>query len=71
VRDDMIQVVNVEEFTKADIDWTTWNVWDKYTFDTLQGTILEITEETVTIDFNHFLAWKDLIFTVTINEINN
>jgi FKBP-type peptidyl-prolyl cis-trans isomerase 2 len=26
VRDDMIQVVNVEEFTKADIDWTTWNV---------------------------------------------
>lgn len=71
IREDMIQTVDVATFEEAEIDWTTWQVGEKYTFDTLQWTILEITEDTVTIDFNHFLAWKDLVFTVTVEEVTN
>lgn len=71
IREDMVQTVDVATFEEAEIDWTTWQVGEKYTFDTLQWTILEITEDTVTIDFNHFLAWKDLVFTVTVEEVTN
>ena len=36
---------------------------------TVQVTVKEIKDETVVIDFNHPLAGKDLMFTVTINNI--
>jgi len=38
---------------------------------TTQVTVKEIAEENVTIDFNHPLAGKDLMFTVTVNEIRD
>jgi FKBP-type peptidyl-prolyl cis-trans isomerase 2 len=36
-----------------------------------QGTIIEVNEDTVKVDFNHSLAGKKLIFEVTIVSINN
>ena len=38
---------------------------------TVQVTVKEIGEENVIIDFNHPLAGKDLMFTVTINNIRD
>lgn len=38
---------------------------------TVQVTVKEIKEEAVVIDFNHPLAGKDLMFTVTINNIRD
>jgi FKBP-type peptidyl-prolyl cis-trans isomerase SlyD len=36
---------------------------------TVQVTVKEIKEDTVVIDFNHPLAGKDLMFTVTVNNV--
>ena len=38
---------------------------------TVQVTVKEIAEETVVIDFNHPLAGKALMFTVTINNVRD
>ena len=38
---------------------------------TVQVTVKEVKDENVIIDFNHPLAGKDLIFTVTINSIRD
>ena len=36
---------------------------------TFMGTILEVKDENISVDFNHPLAGKNLIFTVTIVSI--
>jgi len=69
IRDDMIQTIPVSEFEEAEIDWQAWEIWEKYTFGRVQGTVTNKTDEAVTIDFNHFLAGKDLVFTVTLEDI--
>jgi len=38
---------------------------------TVQVTVKEIGEENVTVDFNHPLAGKELMFTVTINNVRD
>ncbi|NPA65443.1 MAG: peptidylprolyl isomerase [Epsilonproteobacteria bacterium] len=38
---------------------------------TVQVTVKEIKDDTVVIDFNHPLAGKDLMFTVTINNVRD
>ncbi len=38
---------------------------------TVQVTVKEIGEEEVTVDFNHPLAGKELMFTVTINNVRD
>ena len=38
---------------------------------TVQVTVKEVKEENVIIDFNHPLAGKDLMFTVTINNVRD
>lgn len=69
VRDDMIQTIAVTEFEEAEIDWQAWEIGEKYTFGQIQGTVKTINEDAVTIDFNHFLAGKDLVFTATVEDI--
>ena len=32
--------------------------------------ITEVTDKSITLDLNHELAWKDLIFDITIKSIN-
>lgn len=38
---------------------------------TVQVTVVEINEDTVVIDFNHPLAGKSLMFTVTVNNVRD
>jgi len=38
---------------------------------TVQVTVKEINDETVTVDFNHPLAGKELMFSVTINNVRD
>ncbi|OIP56723.1 MAG: peptidylprolyl isomerase [Helicobacteraceae bacterium CG2_30_36_10] len=38
---------------------------------TVQVTVMEINEDTVVIDFNHPLAGKELMFTVTVNNVRD
>jgi FKBP-type peptidyl-prolyl cis-trans isomerase SlyD len=38
---------------------------------TVQVTVKEVGDENVIIDFNHPLAGKDLMFTISINEIRD
>ena len=38
---------------------------------TVQVTVKELKDENVIIDFNHPLAGKDLVFTVTINDVRD
>lgn len=38
---------------------------------TVQVTVAEIKEDTVVIDFNHPLAGKSLVFTVTVNNVRD
>jgi FKBP-type peptidyl-prolyl cis-trans isomerase 2 len=65
----MIQTIAVTEFEEAEIDWQAWEIGEKYTFGQIQGTVKTINEDAVTIDFNHFLAGKDLVFTATVEDI--
>lgn len=64
--DEAIQDIPKQVFTDA---WTEPVVGEQYNFWIAPGTVLEIWDETVKLDFNHFLAWKDLMFEVTIEEI--
>ncbi len=64
--DEAIQEIPMQVFTDAGTDPV---IWEQYNFGIAPGTVLEIWEETVKLDFNHFLAGKDLMFEVTIEEI--
>ena len=46
-------------------EWDTVYVWMGY-----PAKILKITSKDVTFDLNHELAWKDLIFDITVKSIN-
>lgn len=68
VNPELVQVLPLSGFNEAGIDPV---VGETYNFGIAQGTILEINdeEETVEIDFNHFLAGKTLVFEVELVEI--
>ena len=68
-REDLIQTFPISVFEEAWADWQSWEVGQTYNFDRLQGIIVSKDEESITIDFNHFLAGKDLIFEVTVESI--
>jgi len=69
-REDMVQVINREELT---------NIPNPEVGQQLQGaqpgggisvcTITNVTDTTVTVDFNHFLAGKDLTFEIELMSI--
>jgi len=69
-RDDMVQVINREELT---------NIPNPEVGQQLQGaqpgggisvcTVTNVTDTTITVDFNHFLAGKDLTFEIELMSI--
>jgi len=69
-RDDMVQVVNREDLQPG---------LDPYVGQQLQGaqpgggisvgTVTNVTDTTITVDFNHFLAGKDLTFEIELMSI--
>lgn len=66
--EELIQAVPLNNFTDNGLEIV---VWETYNFGFTQGTVLEIDEENneVTIDFNPKLAWKTLVFEVTVVSI--
>ena len=70
MRQDLVQTFPISVFEDAGADWESWEVGQTYNFDRLQGTVVSKDDENITIDFNHFLAGKDLTFEVTIDSID-
>lgn len=66
IKPELVQELPKSNFVDANIEP---QVGETYNFGIAQGKVLEVNEETVKIDFNHFLAGKTLTFEVTIKEI--
>lgn len=66
--DEAIQDVPFEQLPPKE-DWSAYVAWDEIMsmYGPLQ--VIEVTETWVKIDFNHPLAWQDLIFDITIKSI--
>lgn len=68
--DEAIQEVPTEMFSQA---WIEPKVWEQIVLQSpvwpIPWTVIEIWSWTTTVDMNHFLAWKELEFKVTIKEI--
>lgn len=65
--DEAIQEIPSAPFEEQ---WLVPVVGEQYNFWIAPGTVIEIGSGTITVDFNHFLAGKTLIFDVTIADIN-
>lgn len=65
-RPELIQKVPVETFSWSNIEP---EVGKTYNFGIAQGTIKEVSATEITIDFNHPLAGKTLIFDLTVTDI--
>lgn len=66
IREDLVQKLPLSGFQGAGIEP---KVGETYNFQVAQGTVLKVEGEEVTIDFNHFLAGKTLIFEIELIEI--
>ena len=67
---------NIQEIKKAELKqfedaWYKLEVWTKLPTMYWEFEIKEVSKDTVKIDLNHFLAWKDLIFDVEMVEFKN
>jgi len=67
---------NIQEVKKSDLKqfedaWYKLEVWTKLPTVYWEFPIVEVWSDTVKIDLNHFLAWKDLIFEVEMVEFKN
>ena len=62
----------VVSFSKQEVgDLSLYQVWQTiYVYQWFWGVITKITDKEMVVDFNHELAWKDLIFDVTVKSIN-
>lgn len=65
-REELIQKVPADTFSGSDI---IPEIGKTYNFGIAQGTIKEVNETEITIDFNHPLAGKTLIFELTVTDI--
>lgn len=65
------QEVPVDQFAGIDLEVGMTLYGQGEDGGTVQVTVKEIGSENVTIDFNHPLAGKDLMFTVTINNVRD
>jgi len=66
-----IQEVKKSELKQFEDAWYKLEVWTKLPTMYWEFEIKEVTKDSVKIDLNHFLAWKDLIFEVEILEFKN
>ena len=59
-------------YTQDEIwDLSAYSVWDNFQPNPyVAGVITKVTDKEIVVDFNHELAWKDLIFDITIKSIN-
>lgn len=67
---------NIQEVAKTELKqfedaWYKLEVWTKLPTMYWEFEIKEVTKDTVKIDLNHMLAWKDLIFEVEMVEFKN
>lgn len=67
---------NIKEVKKTELKqfeeaWYKLEAWTKLKTIYWEFTIKEVSKDTVKIDLNHFLAWKDLIFEVEMVEFKN
>ena len=68
--DDMVQIINREELTDIPNPEVGQQLYGSQTDGTtITGTITNVTDTTVTVDFNHFLAGKDLTFEIELMSI--
>ncbi len=63
------QVVKKTELESFKNAWYKLEKWEKLPTQMWELTILETTDDTITLDLNHPLAWKKLIFEVKIEDI--
>jgi FKBP-type peptidyl-prolyl cis-trans isomerase SlyD len=70
-KDDAKQVVPKDQFSGIDLELGMSLYGQGEDGSTVQVVVKEIGEENITIDFNHPLAGKDLLFNVTINNIRD
>jgi len=69
-RDDMVQVINREELTNIPNPEVGQQLYGSQPGGgTITGTITNVTDTTVTVDFNHRLAGKDLTFEIELVSI--
>lgn len=65
-RPELLQDLPKENFEKEGINPV---VGETYNFGIARWKVLEIWDETIKLDFNHELAWKELTFVVTLVEL--
>ena len=71
MNDDATQVVPKDQFAGIDLELGMTLYGQGEGGETVQVTVKEIGEEEITIDFNHPLAGKALMFTVTVNSVRD
>ena len=69
--DDATQVVPKDQFAGIDLELGMTLYGQGEDGATVQVTVKEIGKEDITIDFNHPLAGKALMFTVTVNSVRD
>jgi len=68
--DDMVQVINREELTNIPNPEVGQQLYGSQPGGgTITGTITNVTDTTITVDFNHHLAGKDLTFEIELMSI--
>lgn len=69
INDEALQEVPKDQFTGIDLEVGLTLYGQDEQGGTVQVTVKEVKDETVILDFNHPLAGKNLMFSVTINSI--
>ncbi len=63
------QTLRKKDLVSYTAAWYTLEIWDSLPFWAWEVTIVDADSENITIDTNHFLAWKDLIFEIEVVKI--
>jgi len=63
------QVIPKKDLASFKAAWFELKIWEKLPTQFGEFEIIDSDDENITLDTNHALAWKDLIFEVKIEEI--